>query len=204
MDLNTKRFCLPYSTFTMDLNAEMVKLLTIQDNVSQMEILRRANVSTSFHSRQPTYHSSMYVQFERYWCWHWRTWMYVSLHISTTLTDMDARLSSKHPVTDMFLLWLISWRSTVTSTLQGWMERHLSVAVLKGNSPIVSQLITAHSVVDIVLKKHGMTPLFNDEGRDILLLWYNSLLLVPTSTFLRQQLGQHRFSLLQKMGTLPS
>jgi len=80
----------------------------------------------------------------------------------------------------------------------------LYVAAFKGHSPIVSQLITARCGVSIVLKKHGMTPLFNDEGRDILLLWYNSLLLVPTSTFLRQQLGQHRFSLLKKMGTLPS
>ena len=34
---NHKRFCLPYSTSTMDLiNAQMVKLLAIQDKVAQM------------------------------------------------------------------------------------------------------------------------------------------------------------------------
>jgi hypothetical protein len=51
----------------------------------------------------------------------------------------------------------------------------------------------------------GWTPLFiAAKKRDTLLLLRSSLQLAPTMTFQRQQVGQIRFSLLQKMGTFMS
>jgi hypothetical protein len=58
MDLNAQFFCLPYSTFTMDLNAQMSQLLAIQDNQPTIPVCMPDSNGTGADDAQQNSHDA--------------------------------------------------------------------------------------------------------------------------------------------------
>jgi hypothetical protein len=162
MDLNAQRFCLPYSTFTMDLNSQMVKLLAIQDNVSQMA----------------TYVAQM------------------SQHLA--IQDNQPTIPDNQP--------MLNSNGAGADTAE--QNSHDAGSASSGNVLMARALLSATGVcTDLHQSCHDErldTALHCCKKRDTLLLLRSSLQLAPTMTFQRQQVGQLRFLLLQKMGTFMS